>query len=107
MKILEEAHGTAYTMHPGSTKMYQDLKEIFCRGAWKEKLQNLCPTVLYVSKWKRNTNSQQVCFSHFLYQSGNESMLWWILLVVYYVLNMGSCGLVNQVSPFSCHENEW
>ena len=33
MKILEEAHGMAYTMHPGSTKMYQDLKEIFCRGA--------------------------------------------------------------------------
>ena len=28
-KILEEAHGTPYSMHPGSTKMYQDLKEKF------------------------------------------------------------------------------
>ena len=24
--ILEEAHGGSFSMHPGSTKMYQDLK---------------------------------------------------------------------------------
>lgn len=29
IEILEEAHSTAYTMHPGSTKMYRDLKENF------------------------------------------------------------------------------
>jgi hypothetical protein len=26
-KILQEAHDSAYSIHPGSTKMYQDLKE--------------------------------------------------------------------------------
>ena len=26
-KILNEAHDSAYSIHPGSTKMYQDLKE--------------------------------------------------------------------------------
>lgn len=26
-KILREAHDSAYSIHPGSTKMYQDLKE--------------------------------------------------------------------------------
>jgi hypothetical protein len=26
-KILEEAHRSSYTIHPGSTKMYKDLKE--------------------------------------------------------------------------------
>ena len=26
-KILKEAHDLAYSIHPGSTKMYQDLKE--------------------------------------------------------------------------------
>ena len=26
-KILKEAHDSAYSIHPGSTKMYQDLKE--------------------------------------------------------------------------------
>ena len=25
--IMEEAHYSAYTMHPGSTKMYQTIKE--------------------------------------------------------------------------------
>ena len=25
-KILKEAHSSAYSVHPGSTKMYQDLK---------------------------------------------------------------------------------
>ena len=29
-RILSEAHSTAYSAHPGSTKMYQDLK----RGFW-------------------------------------------------------------------------
>ena len=27
--ILMEAHETAYSIHPGSEKMYQDLKKIF------------------------------------------------------------------------------
>jgi hypothetical protein len=27
--ILDEAHKTRYTVHPGSTKMYQDLKKKF------------------------------------------------------------------------------
>ena len=28
-QILEEAHGSRYSIHPGSTKMYHDLREIF------------------------------------------------------------------------------
>jgi hypothetical protein len=27
VKILQEAHDLAHSIHPGSTKMYQDLKE--------------------------------------------------------------------------------
>ena len=27
--IMEEAHSSAYTMHPGSTKMYQDVKGMY------------------------------------------------------------------------------
>jgi hypothetical protein len=29
IEILEKAHKTQYTIHPGSTKMYQDLKKIY------------------------------------------------------------------------------
>ena len=28
-RILEEAHGYIYSIHPGSTKMYHDLREVF------------------------------------------------------------------------------
>ena len=28
-KVLEEAHKSRYTIHPGSTKMYQDMKKHF------------------------------------------------------------------------------
>lgn len=27
--ILEEAHGSAYVVHPGATKLYQDLKQVY------------------------------------------------------------------------------
>ena len=27
--ILKEAHNTSYTIHPGDTKMYRDLRETF------------------------------------------------------------------------------
>ena len=28
-KILSEAHESAYSIHPGGTKMYEDLRQIF------------------------------------------------------------------------------
>ena len=29
--IIKEAHRSRYSYHPGSTKMYHDLREVFCR----------------------------------------------------------------------------
>ena len=43
-KILEEVHCSAYAMHPGSTKMYQDLKDHYW---WKGMKKNIAE---YVSK---------------------------------------------------------
>ncbi|XVE79221.1 hypothetical protein DITRI_Ditri14bG0040300 [Diplodiscus trichospermus] len=37
-EILEEAHFSNYTIHPGSTKMYQDLREIFWWNNMKLKI---------------------------------------------------------------------
>ena len=28
-RILDEAHGSRYSIHPGSTKMFHDLQEVF------------------------------------------------------------------------------
>ena len=38
--IIEEAHGSLYSIHPGSTKMYQYIREIYlCEGMKKDKLE--------------------------------------------------------------------
>ena len=36
--IMEEAHSSAYVMHPGSTKMYKTLKEHYSWNGMKKKI---------------------------------------------------------------------
>ncbi|XP_070018343.1 uncharacterized protein [Nicotiana sylvestris] len=38
--ILEEAHNSKYTIHPGSTKMYHDLKQFYWWGGMKKDIAN-------------------------------------------------------------------
>jgi hypothetical protein len=33
--ILDEAHNSAYSIHPGATKIYMDLKERYCWNGMK------------------------------------------------------------------------
>ena len=50
-EIMEEVHFSAYSIHPGSTKMYHDLKDTYWwNGMKRETLQNLFPSVLLVSR---------------------------------------------------------
>ncbi|KAH0754464.1 hypothetical protein KY290_024734 [Solanum tuberosum] len=35
-KILEEAHNSSYSIHPGSTKMYRDLRDVYWWGGMKK-----------------------------------------------------------------------
>jgi hypothetical protein len=44
-KILEEAHTSRYSIHPGSTKMYHDLRQ----QIWWTRMK--CETARYVSKY--------------------------------------------------------
>ena len=37
-QILSEAHESAYSIHPGSTKMYQDLKQVFWWAGMKKEI---------------------------------------------------------------------
>nr|AAX92958.1 retrotransposon protein, putative, Ty3-gypsy sub-class [Oryza sativa Japonica Group]ABA92829.1 retrotransposon protein, putative, Ty3-gypsy subclass [Oryza sativa Japonica Group] len=53
--ILKEAHESAYSLHPGSTKMYQDLKE----GYWWPNMKRdvaeyvaLCDVCQRITEWK-------------------------------------------------------
>lgn len=40
MKILDEAHKTTYTIHPGSTNMYKDLRDLYWWNNMKREITN-------------------------------------------------------------------
>ena len=54
-RILEEAHGSRYSIHLGDTKMYHDLREVFWRDDLKKDI------VEFVSKFP---NYQQIKAEH-------------------------------------------
>ena len=54
-RIIAEAHGSRYSVHPGSTKMYHDLKQIYWWDGMKKDIAE------YVAKCP---NCQQVKAEH-------------------------------------------
>ena len=48
--ILDEAHHSAYSIHPGSTKMYMDLRKNTGGPEWKEISQNMSPNAIPVEE---------------------------------------------------------
>ena len=54
-RIIAEAHGSIYSIHPGSTKKYHDLKQIYCWDGMKKDIAD------YVTKCP---NCQQVKAEH-------------------------------------------
>jgi hypothetical protein len=51
-EILDETHHTRYTIHPGNTKMYQDLKKNFWWNGMKRNIAKVCCTVPIVPTCK-------------------------------------------------------
>ena len=54
-QIMEESHCTLYTVHPGSTKMYRDLRGISGGVIWREILL-ICKSLLDLSTNKSWTS---------------------------------------------------
>ena len=54
-KLLAESHGSQYSIHPGVTKMYRDLKQIYWWPGMKKDIAE------FVAKYK---NCQQVKYEH-------------------------------------------
>ena len=55
--ILEEAHSGFFAIHPGSTKMYQDLKMSFWWSEMKKRSIRVCKQVFGVSNSKGRASS--------------------------------------------------
>ena len=72
-QLLEEAHTTPYSVHPGATKMYKDMKEGFWWLGMKKDVANYVAKCLVCQKIRQNTNAQQEFFNRSRFQSGNES----------------------------------
>jgi hypothetical protein len=50
--ILKEAHKTPYSIHPGSTKIYMDLKELFWWNNMKREIANGLMQPMDIPEWK-------------------------------------------------------
>ena len=55
-KILQEAHDSSYSIHPSSTKMYQDLKERYSWYGLKRDVAAYIGTVCSVSESQGRTS---------------------------------------------------
>ncbi|KAK1680401.1 hypothetical protein QYE76_041249 [Lolium multiflorum] len=65
----EGSSHTLYSIHPGGTKMYQDLKEHFWHGM-KREIGSYTPSVTSVSE-SRNINDPPDCCNPYRFPSGN------------------------------------
>ena len=52
--IVAEAHGSRYSIHPSSTKMYHNLKKIYWWDDMKKDNADMWPSVLIVSRLRQN-----------------------------------------------------
>ena len=58
-KIMNEAHCTLYTAHPGSTKMYQDLRSTFWWEEMKKDIANFVQKYLVCQQIKAEHKKSQ------------------------------------------------
>ena len=55
-KIMEEAHFSAYSVHPGSTKMYHDLKDTYWWNGMKRDIIDFCFQMSHLSAGEIGTS---------------------------------------------------
>jgi len=68
--VLREAHESKFSIYPGSTKMYQDLKHLYWWPNMKRKIAE------YVSKWevehqRLNTKGPRDPYNHYKFRNGS------------------------------------
>ena len=69
--ILQEAHDSPYSIHPGNTKMYLDLKDTFWWTGMKKDIAEYVAVCDVCQRVKQNIRSQQDCYSHCRYPNGS------------------------------------
>ena len=78
-QVLEEAHCFAYSMHPGSTKMYRTLKEYYWWSGMKREVAEYVSKCFICQQVKAERQSLLDFCSPYPSQNGNGSTLRWTL----------------------------
>ncbi|KAK1605042.1 hypothetical protein QYE76_028715 [Lolium multiflorum] len=72
--ILKEAHGTLYSIHPGGTKMYQDLKEQFWWHGMKREIGSYIAKCDIIGESGGNIGNPQDCCSPYRFRNGSGTL---------------------------------
>ena len=86
--ILREAHDSAYSIHPGSTKMYQDLKQLYWWYGMNRDIAAHVALCDICQRVKAEHQSQPVYFSRYRFQFGSGKKSVWTLLWDYLILRL-------------------
>ena len=78
-EILREFHCSRFFVHPGGTKMYQDLHRQYYWSGMKRHVGDFVRRCLLVSRLRLSTRGQQGYFSHWRWLSGSRSTSRWML----------------------------
>ena len=77
--ILEEAHKGSFSMHPGSTKMYQDLKTSYWWSGMKRDVSIFVTKCMVCQKVKAEHQVPSGLLKPLKYPNGNGTESQWIL----------------------------
>jgi hypothetical protein len=72
-EIMSEAHHSLYTVHPGGTKMYRDVKGSYWWNNMKKYIAKFVEQCLTYQQVKVEHQRRQGCLSRCLYQSGSQT----------------------------------
>ena len=78
-EILREFHCSRFSVHPGGTKMYQDLRRQYYWSGMKRHVGDFVQQCLTCQQVKAEHRSQQGYFSHWRWLSGSGSTSRWTL----------------------------
>ncbi|GJT34996.1 putative reverse transcriptase domain-containing protein [Tanacetum coccineum] len=77
--IMHESHKSKYYFHPGSDKMYQDIKKLYWWPNIKSNIATYVSKCLTCAKVKANTKGHQDYWYNLIYLNGSGTTSLWIL----------------------------
>nr|GEY62550.1 putative reverse transcriptase domain-containing protein [Tanacetum cinerariifolium] len=77
--IMHESYKSKYSVHPGSDKMYQDMKKLYWWPNMKADIATYVSKCLTCAKVKSDTKGHQGCWYNLRYLNGSGTTSLWIL----------------------------